>query len=125
MLLKIFTSQNTIKIIEGIQDVEIYGGCFPVNTWQEMYDLDIPPIRGTYEPPTIENFDWKPHRATEPMQPGTDYIQPIMDKESPAKAYPVNLKIVDYQKNGEWKRVAIHQYAYLCNDDGKTISKID
>jgi len=126
MLLKIYTSSNTVKIIDKLDDVEVHTGSRSVKTWAEMYDLTTPPIRGTFDTPKVDNYDWVQGCRNERVASANDFIHPaLQDVESAAAAYPVQIKLVDYLRAGEWKRVAIQQYAYLCNDDGKTIQKID
>lgn len=114
MLLKIYTCQNSIKLIDGIEDAEIHLGEYRVENYSQLYDaIGNGPgmFRGTsHTPETVESYDW-------------DINTPITD----AALTPLNgnlVKYVDYQKAGTWRRVAIQQYAYLCNDDGKTIAKI-
>jgi len=123
MLLKIYTSLNTIKVIDKIDDVEIHAESRPVTTWVEMYNLTEPPIRHSSQTPQVENYDWKQTLCTE-LTYVADLPINIAPDDSPVKGYAVDIKLVDYLRNGEWKRVAIQQYAYLCNDDGKTIAKV-
>lgn len=114
MLLKIYTCQNTIKVIDKIDDVEIHQGEYKIDNFEQLYDAEAYGpglIRGTSRfPETIESYDWD---TTDP-------------KMTPACETTIcNLvKYVDYLRNGEWRRVAIQQYAYLCNDEGKTVAKI-
>lgn len=113
MLLKIFTCQNSIKIIDKIDDAEIHQGEYKVDNYAQLYDSiqygpGVNRITGT-NPPT-ESFDY-------------DMNLPYMEA-SDLKTSSNVVKYVDYLKNNEWRRVAIQQYAYLCNDDGKTIAKV-
>lgn len=124
MLLKIITNTST-KIITDIKDVEVLTGEFTALTWADVYDfsrIGAPPIRHNSES-VVENYDWKPHCAEEPISSINSFINPSIC-DSPAEAYPSCVKYIDILKDGAWKRIAILNYAYLCNDEGKTIQKI-
>ena len=119
MLLKIYTSLGTIKIIEKIEDVEIHVGEKEVLTWSDMYRLTTPPIRyARFFATVVENYDW------EPKEPGCADSGDVPIGTGPEGQIKTPVKLVDYQRAGDWHRVAILQHAYLCNDEGKTISKI-
>ena len=118
MLLKIYTSQNSIKIISDIEDAEIRGGEWRFEDRKQLQDCI------TYGPGVFTETGLTPQEtvcydATCFSMPDGGYAQG-QDILATSVA-----KLVDYKKAGQWHRVAILQYAYLCNDDGKTIAKID
>jgi hypothetical protein len=93
--------------------VEAHQGEYRVENYAELYDaISHGPgvLRATRQTPEVESFDW-------------DMNAPMTEARTTSLSGTI-IKFVDYLKNGVWKRVAIQQYAYLCNDDGKTIAKI-
>ena len=115
MLLKIYTSQNTIKVIDRIQNVEIHEGEWRPDNYSQLYDaVNFGPgvLRANAVTPAVESFDWEPWGKNETPSPAQDVLIGNL------------VKFVDYERDNEWGRVAIQQYAYLCNDEGRTIQKI-
>lgn len=118
MLLKIFTNQNSIKIIDKIEDVEIHGSHWRFSNRQQLQDCI------TYGPGEFNATGMTPMEVQ--CYDKTCFVTPEGNTGSTNDILETSAtKLVDYLRSGEWHRVAIIQYAYLCNDDGKTISKID
>lgn len=118
MLLKIYTNQNSIKLIPEIEDAEIHNGEWRFESRKQLQDCitygpGVFNATGT-TPPEMECYDKSCFTS-----PGGDCAQ---DDDLFLKQSVV--KLVDYKRAGQWHRVAVVQYAYLCNDDGKTIAKI-
>lgn len=111
MLIKIMTNRNSEHIIEGIEAVDIHRGTFCFSSDSEMNDT-ISKGPGVFQatgntPFEIERVDTK------------------IDSEERLAGQPSYLfKFVDYKKNGAWHRLAVECFAYVCNDEGKTISKV-
>ncbi len=115
MLIKIYTNQNSVKIIDGITNAEIHQGEYRFETYAQLYDaISNGPgvLRANGRTPEVQSFDSCLSGNVTPAE--------TPDSQLAAKA----VKFVDYEKAGEWKRVAVQQYAYLCNDEGRTIQKI-
>ena len=118
MLLKIFTNQNSIKIIDKIEDAEIRGGQWRFDDRNQLKDCI------TYGPGVFTETGYTPNETI--CYDATCYATPTGENGQSEDVISSSVvKLVDYKKAGQWHRVAICQYAYLCNDDGKTISKID
>lgn len=110
MLIKIMTSRNSQRIIENVTNVEIHESQFAFVSDRELHDtISKGPgvIRATgMTPYDVQSFD-------EPIDGrlcgGPDGVQ---------------MRFVDYEKDGQWNRLAVECFAYVCNDEGKTIAKV-
>lgn len=115
MLLKIITNRNTIKIIDGIEDCEILGpsmglsGPTQVTCHEGMLKAGHHPRHNCASIEAIETYDSFGGSSAGGTESSESYTP----------------KFVDYKKNGKLHRLAVADYAYLCNDDGKTIAKIE
>lgn len=112
MLLKIITNNGTTKVISDVEDAEIFhqhvlhsGSDSLLN---EVYKL---PATNNAVPMSLEYYDSLPQASGGMI--GYD--------EGGA---PYSAQIVEYKKDNIWRKLAVHEHAYLCNDDGKTIAKI-
>jgi len=107
MLLKIITNRGVTKIITGIQDAEVHDATIFHYGSEDLITksgcLHFSPIQEECAP-----MSW----ADNLTQNGT------------GDNAPYAAKIIDYKKSDQWHRLAIHEYAYLCNDEGRTIQKI-
>ncbi len=121
MLLKIITLHGTTKIISDIEEPEVHTNHSAV-TWADLYAAkNTPPHRRDYGSidsiVQTETFDWKPKTGA---VAGAD--NPIYgDTANPPEAV---VHYVDFLCNGQHRRVGILNFAYLCNDEGRTIQKI-
>lgn len=110
MLLKIITNNGTTKIIENVQDAEIH------HLHVLHSGIDDLRTKAFQLPPTsngimgLEYFDSLPQ--------GCEGIK--RDDE----ISPYSAQIIEYKKDGVWRKLAVHDHGYLCNDDGKTVAKI-
>lgn len=109
MLIKIYTfpfssvdtdsaSSEQLHIIDNVQDVVIHQG-----NYAPPEDLGLP---------VMHNIPWGP-------QPSF----PIDAYESTGSTPSV--RIIDYSKNGERRRALVKLLAYVCNDQGKTIERVE
>lgn len=115
MLLKIYTCQNSVKIIPDITDIEVHQWEYRFESYSQLYDaISFGPgmIRATNCTPSVECFDYD---VNESNTPSTTPNAALAGKV---------VRFIDYERNNIWRRVAIQNYAYLCNDVGKTIEKI-
>lgn len=132
MLIKVYTNRNTVKIITDVQDAEIYEG-HPIYMGQDPNSSKAKPILDLTDVMLVARsvgshfydsgqvvtneclqcFDDLPHSA-----------ERVELDDGQVAFMEYNPKFVDYMKEGSWTRLAICGYAYLCNDDGKTIAKI-
>ena len=118
MLLKIFTNQNSIKIIDKIEDAEIHGSHWRFENRNQLKDCV------SYGPGAFNSTGMIPIQID--CYDKTSFATPHGETGAGEDILTTSqVKLVDYLRNSQWHRVAIVQYAYLCNDDGKSISKID
>lgn len=122
MLLKIYTDQGSLRVIENIEEIEVHQETHYINPNQEWPEGHKPPSDsmsganiaqgGVYPTPQCYgNFKGE---------------IPCVDLQTHGfHAWPI--RFIDYRKTGEiWKRIAIgfRGTTYLCNDHGKTIERI-
>lgn len=114
MLLKIITNNGTTKIIEGVQDAEIYHQHVlhhgSDSLLEAVYKL---PVTQNSVPMGLEYFDSLPQACV---------LQGSLSGNH--EVSPYSAQIIEYKKDGVWRKLAIHDHGYLCNDDGKTVAKL-
>lgn len=110
MLLKIMTTYNSEVVIDAITNAEIHRARFFFHSDSELHDTL------TKGPGVIRACGLSPSEIV-------TFDEPI-DGRKTGQSEGVGFSFVDYERAGRWHRVAIECFAYLCNDDGKTISKI-
>lgn len=112
MLLKIYTttiseigksSHGTehLHIIDNVEDIVVHQGNwgFPPRKDQELLHIDANLIWG----PTV-----------------------LLDRVDTYDAgWNDTVRLIDYTKNGKRIRAAIKELCYICNDQGKTIEKVE
>lgn len=109
MLLKIITNNGTTKIISDVEDFEMYHqhvlhyGSDDLLT--AVYRL---PCTTNAVPMGLECYDSLPQGI-------------VSTSESVA---PYSAQIIEYKKDGMWRKLAVHEHGYYCNDNGKTQVKI-
>jgi len=107
MLLKIITNRGVTKIITGIQEAEVHDATIFHHGADDLViksgRLQFSPIQEECAP-----MSWVDN----------------LDLSGAGGEAPYAAKIIDYKKSEQWHRLAIHEYAYLCNDEGRTIQKI-
>ncbi len=110
MLIKVMTNRNTQRIIQNVTDVEIHESGFQFVSDRELHDtLTKGPgvFRTTgLSPSAVHTFDES------------------IDNRSTGGPEGVRVRFVDYEKDGQWHRLAVECFAYICNDEGRTIAKV-
>lgn len=58
-----------------------------------------------------------------------NFVQPFNPVDRHTENYGAHsgqlVRIIDYTKNGENRRALIKDFAYVCNDQGRTIEKVE
>lgn len=132
MLIKVFTNYNSIHILENVRDVVLQSGSYilPEELFVTADDgtlAGIRPIPDTWGPsskkgwnvPTISSENYIIFDDLRPYKWETD------DKTLGGTHQP-QVKVIDfYDKDGRAKRLLVAGLAYVCNDEGKTIHKVE
>jgi hypothetical protein len=110
MFIKIMTDRNTERLISDVSDVDLHRSSFSIVTDQDLQNTI------SYGPGVFQATGATPYEVQ-------TYDGRIEDRMT---GYGMTcFKFIDYKKNGDWYRLAIACKAYVCNEDGKTISKIE
>ncbi len=108
MLLKIITNNGTTRLIADIQDAEIHHR----NVLH-------------YGSESLLEQVYKLASTANPVPMGLEYYDSLpQNMETIGGIAPYSAQIIEYKKDNIWRKLAIHEHGYLCNDDGKTIAKI-
>lgn len=106
MILKVFGTDNAIHLIENCEDVSVHMGSYSFNP-----QMPLP-------------IGWGPYTDKD-RQPCFPYIyHENLDPSRDQSPKDLLVKVIDYKKGGDWFRVIIDAFAYVCSDDGKTIEKV-
>lgn len=121
MLIKIMTNLNTTKIITDVTEAEVVNAAVEYCSYESLVAAAVnthtsaihgcglaggPDMKVT-APDYFECFD---------------EVRLGAGDSSPLPTYQARL--IDYEKNGQRKRLAVLGLAYVCNDEGKTIAKV-
>lgn len=98
MIIKAYTNQfpGQCVLIDGAQDVIIHRNLFSDRDVGPDYGINITCMRYIDDP----------------------------EKDTEIKAPTDHFMFIDYVQKGIGTRLVIRNYAYVCNDDGKTIEKV-
>lgn len=115
MLIKVMTNRNTERLIAGVEEVDIHRGRYFFTSDAELQDTEnkgagefnaYRNVLGYRFPQEIITFD----SSLENRQYG--------------QSSGFAVQFVDFKKDGQWHRLAVECFAYICNDEGRTISKV-
>lgn len=112
MLLKVITWNAVTRVITGIEDVQIHPG-IAYSTYESLWDH----ARKAPSPSLID--------IVMPETTSFDEIGQQSSSDNQIGLVNGGAGLVDYFKGGYWHRLIVSNHAYLCNDDGKTIAKIN
>lgn len=98
MLIKVYTHAfpTVLHILENVTDVRIDKNIYPLG---QMGSIESPSIGAVY------TFD--------------DVVDPPEQSQR-----PIGNCFIDFTRNGIRARLLVSNYAYVCNDDGRTIEKV-
>jgi len=54
--------------------------------------------------------------------PRLEYPNILCEENEPPE--DAQVKYISYSKDGRWQRLAVLNYAYICNDEGRTVEKV-
>lgn len=54
--------------------------------------------------------------------PRLEYPNILCEENTPQD--DAQVKYISYSKDGRWQRLAVLNYAYICNDEGRTVEKV-
>lgn len=100
MLIKLYCADSTLRIIENVKTPLVHLRKYSFSNLKELEAMDFGP-----EPYIIPAY--------------------VYDLASVVEQ-PVNCRIIDYADADDvWHRLIVDCWAYICNDQGKTIEKVD
>lgn len=112
MIIKVYCSDNTCKILQNVEEVNIHLPRFSFSTTKNCDEL----YSGSFGPIT----DYVLERGSDSIH----YYQNL--DPSLGSVGGVSCRIIDYRvKDRGWERLIVDCWAYVCNDDGKTVEKVD
>jgi len=111
MLIKVMTNRNTERLISNVQDVDIHKARYGLLTDEELHNT-------LTKGPGVFN-----ETGLSPLEIIT-FDSPLDTRDYGPIHSTTNISFIDYKKDGQWNRLAVECFAYICNDDGKTISKV-
>lgn len=110
MLLKIITNNGTTKIISDVEDFEMY---------------HQPVLH--YGSDDLLTAVYRLHCTTNTIPMGLEYYDSLPQATGGVgqdDIAPYSAQIIEYKKDGIWRKLAVHGYGYYCSDNGKTQVKI-
>lgn len=112
MIIKVYCSDNTCKIITDIQDINIHLPRYAFSNAKECSELYSPDFG-----PTTSYI----------LENGRDSIHYYENLAQTACFIgDIGCKIIDYRtKDHGWQRLIVDCWAYVCNDEGKTLEKVE